>query len=78
MEASIPENKTMLHLGRACVYEFIGSCIVVTAFNYTQASYMARGFAYFVTWILAVSISGAHFNPAVSLAVYLAEGKYKR
>jgi glycerol uptake facilitator-like aquaporin len=33
---------------------------------------------YFVGWLLAVSVSGAHFNPAVSLAVYLAEGKYAR
>lgn len=27
-------------------------------------------------WILAVSISGAHFNPATTLAVYLTEGKW--
>jgi glycerol uptake facilitator-like aquaporin len=78
MEASVPEGKTFLHLARALVYEFIGSCIVVTSFNYTQASYMARAFGYFVMWVLAVSVSGAHFNPAVSLAVYIAEGKYGR
>lgn len=34
--------------------------------------------SYFAFWVLAVSISGAHFNPATSLAVYLAEGKYGR
>ena len=78
MEASVPEGKSFLHLARALVYEFIGSCIVVTAFNFTMESYMARAFGYFVCWILAVSVSGAHFNPAVSLAVYLAEGKYAR
>jgi glycerol uptake facilitator-like aquaporin len=33
---------------------------------------------YFLFWMLAVTISGAHFNPATSLAVYLAEGKYLR
>lgn len=39
---------------------------------------MGRAFAYFVGWMMAVSISGAHFNPAVSLGVYIAEGKYLR
>ena len=78
MEASIPERHTFLHLMRAAVYEFIGACIVVTAFNFTQASYFARAFSYFVTWLLAVSVSGAHFTPASSLAVYLAEGKFGR
>jgi glycerol uptake facilitator-like aquaporin len=39
---------------------------------------MGRAFAYFVGWLIAVSVSGAHFNPAVSLAVYIAEGKYSR
>ena len=76
MEASIPERHTFLHLMRAAVYEFIGACITVTAFNFTQASYFGRAMGYFVGWLLAVSVSGAHFNPAVSLAVYLAEGKY--
>lgn len=39
---------------------------------------MGRAFVYFVGWIIAVSVSGAHFNPATSLGVYLAEGKYLR
>jgi glycerol uptake facilitator-like aquaporin len=78
MEASVPERHTFLHLSRALVYEFIGTAIVVSSFNFTQASYMGRAFAYFVGWLIAVSVSGAHFNPAVSLAVYLAEGKYSR
>jgi len=78
MEASVPENKTALHLVRALVYEFVGSAVLLCAFNFTMTSYMARAFAYFVAWLMCVSVSGAHFNPAVSLAVYLAEGKYAR
>jgi glycerol uptake facilitator-like aquaporin len=39
---------------------------------------MGRGFAYFVGWMIAVAVSGAHFNPATTLAVYIAEGKYLR
>ena len=65
MEASVPEIHSGLHLFRALVMEFLGTALTVYAYNYTAASYMGRGFAYFIGWILAVSISGAHFNPAV-------------
>ena len=78
MEPSVPEIHSGLHLGRALLYEFLGTALVVYAYNYTAASYMGRGFAYFIGWILFVSVSGAHFNPAPTLAVYLAEGKYLR
>ena len=50
----------------------------VYAFNFTTGNYYARAFAYAMGWIIAVSVSGAHFNPATSLGVYLAEGKYRR
>ena len=78
MEASIPERHTFLHLARALWLEFFGAALTVVAFNFTQTSYMGRAFAYFVGWLMAVSVSGAHFNPATSLAVYIAEGKYAR
>jgi glycerol uptake facilitator-like aquaporin len=78
MEASLPEAKTGLHLFRAVLWEFFGTSMVVYSFNFAKADYMARGFTYFVGWLMAVSISGAHFNPAVTLAVYLVEGKYRR
>ena len=78
MEPSVPEVNTGLHLIRSLVYEFLGSAMVVYAFNFTAASYMGRGLSYFVGWIIAASVSGAHFNPAISLAVYLVEGKYMR
>lgn len=78
MESSVPEKNSGLHLLRASLYEFFGTAMTVYAFNFTEASYMGRGFAYFVGWIIAVSVSGAHFNPATTLAVFLAEGKYGR
>ena len=78
MESSVPEIHQGLHLGRALFFEFIGTALMVYAYNYTMASYMGRGFAYFIGWIIAVSISGAHFNPAVTLGVYLVEGKYMK
>lgn len=33
----------------------------------------ARGVAYFAMWIVAFKITGAHFNPATSLAVFICE-----
>ena len=63
---------------RSLVYEFFGSALVVYAFNFTQTSYMGRGFSYFIGWLICASVSGAHFNPATSFAVYLVEGKYMR
>ncbi len=78
MEPSVPEYNTTRHLIRSLFYEFLGSALVVYAFNFTMNDYMARGFAYFIGWIVCASVSGAHFNPATSLAVYLVEGKYLR
>lgn len=78
MEASVPEQKTTTHLIRAGFYEFCGSAVVIYAFNFTMTSYMARAFAYFFCWLIAVSVSGAHFNPATTLAVFIAEGKFGR
>jgi glycerol uptake facilitator-like aquaporin len=78
MEPSVPEIHSGLHLWRALFFEFIGTALVVYSYNYTLGSYIARGFSYFLGWMIAVSISGAHFNPATTLGVYLAEGKYGR
>lgn len=76
MESSIPETGTWKHLIRALVAEFCGGALTVYAFNFTTASYLGRAFSYFVGWLIAVSTSGAHFNPATTLGVYLSEGKY--
>ena len=78
MESSVPEINSGKHLFRALFYEFIGGAITVYAFNFTVNNFFARAFAYFAGWMMAVAISGAHFNPATTLAVFLSEGKYGR
>ena len=78
MESSVPEANAMSHLIRALVYEFFGGALTVYAFNFTGGRPLQRAFSYFVGWLIAVSVSGAHFNPATTLGVYLAEGKYMR
>jgi glycerol uptake facilitator-like aquaporin len=76
MESSVPENHKYLHLIRSLLYEFVGTWIVVYAFNFSANNYWERSFAYFTMWMLCFTVSGAHFNPAFTLGVYLAEGKY--
>ena len=65
------------------LYEFIGTAIMVYAFNSVGAVptdqkgfyVRARPFAYMIMWIIAYKVSGAHFNPATSLAVVITERK---
>ena len=68
------------------VYEFLGTMIVTLAYLMSGVGNNGQGFglqsqirgiAYVCGWIIASTISGAHFNPATSLAVYLMEGQYK-
>jgi len=76
MESSVPENHKGLHLVRALFFEFFGTMILVYSFNFSSNNYIVRATTYFSVWVLGVAISGAHFNPATTLGVYLSEGKY--
>lgn len=64
------------------LFEFLGTAFYVIAFNYSAElslnSNLVRAFAYFATWIVASTVSGAHFNPAMSLVVYFQTGEYKK
>jgi len=57
--------------------EFLGSAFIMLSFNLTMPNYMMRGFAFFICYFVGVHISGAHFNPATTLAVFIVEQKYK-
>ena len=54
----------------------MGSAIITYAYNFSLGAPIVRAFAYFIGWLIAVTISGAHFNPATTIAVYLVERKY--
>ena len=58
---------------QALFYEFLGSAIVTWAFNISDKSPQIRAVAYFIAYLLAVNVSGGHFNPATSIGVYLFE-----
>ena len=76
MQSSIPEIHSGLHLIRALFWEFVGTAAIVYSFNFSANDFWIRALTYFTMWVLAFTISGAHFNPAITLGVYLSEGKY--
>jgi glycerol uptake facilitator-like aquaporin len=79
MEYGLPDIKSSGRVyATVLFFEFIGSAVQIMAFNYSFNNYFVRAATYFFTWIIASTISGAHFNPAVSLAVYLAQRKYRK
>lgn len=69
METKIASTKGLI---KPLIYEFFGSMILTLGYFFT--SYTS---AYFVLWMICVNVSGAHFNPAISFAVYLTERKFK-
>jgi len=53
------------------LYEFIGTFCLVGVINATKGDASAIGLTLFFLLLLAGPISGAHFNPAVSIGVYI-------
>ena len=64
---------------RVLLIEALGSAVMSFAFTLSNNDDFARAVAYFMCFMCFFQISGAQFNPATSLAVYLKEslnGKY--
>ena len=57
-----------------CFYEFLGTGMLLLGYNFTSAG-LAVGLNLFVGILLANKVSGGMFNPAVTAAVYLSQGK---
>lgn len=60
--------------------EAIGTAVMTFAFTLSYYDFYAKSSAYLMCFILFFHISGAHFNPATSFAVYLKDsmsGKFK-
>ena len=57
------------------VYEAVGTMLFVYSILLTSNP-MSISFSLFASIILFGSITGGHFNPAVTLAVYIKESKY--
>ena len=64
------------HLGQGTykflfLYEFIGTAFILFALNVSGGNPVAVVFTVFAMILMAGPITGAHFNPAVSLGVLL-------
>lgn len=68
-------DKTLKDKVVICLYEFLGTAMLLLGYNFTAAG-LAVCFSLFVGILLADKISGGMFNPAVTVAVYLSNGKF--
>ena len=56
----------------ACLtYELLGTAFVTLSYSMTKQNPFFRAVAYMLCYLWAVRVSGAHFNPATTFAVYL-------
>lgn len=55
----------------ALIYELLGTALITSAYNMSFHFSYIRALAYMAGYFIAVGVSGAHFNPATSLAVYM-------
>ena len=72
------EGKNMEYFAHSLVcfmYEFLGNFVLVFAVNASLGNGPAVGLVYFFLNCLLVSITGAHFNPAVTLGVWINKEK---
>lgn len=57
-----------------CLYEMIGTAVLIGALNLSGGKAEAVSIALFCIAIFLGPVSGGHVNPAVTLAVFIAEG----
>jgi len=54
-----------------CAYELFGTAFLVYCLNLSDGNSMAIAFTLFSLMVLCGKISGAHFNPSVTIGVYI-------
>ena len=72
MEVEKSENKWIL----VPVYEMIGTALFIYCILVSHSNPLAVVVGLFTSIIIFGGITGGHFNPAVSIGVYLSNGKY--
>jgi len=58
-----------------CLYEFIGTAMLLLGYNLTTDG-VAVAFSLFVGILLAGKVSGAQFNPAITICIYVSDGSF--
>ena len=65
------QDKSRLHT--SLVFEFIGTAVITYAYTLSYFNSLVRAMAYFIVYLVAHHISGANFNPAISVACYVSD-----
>ena len=65
-----PENKLLV-----CLYEMLGTATLLIGINLTQGNNIGIGLMLVAAISMYDRVSGAHFNPAVTIGVFIKEGK---
>jgi glycerol uptake facilitator-like aquaporin len=73
MESGIIAQKSYIFLA---LYEFFGCMIALIGINCSGNSAIVCAMSIFIAATLTGRVSGGHFNGAVTLGVYLVEGKW--
>ena len=76
MEPGILRVKSVVDLFYICLFEFIGTTIVLMGINLANGRADVVIATIFTAAILTCRVSGAHFNGALSLAIYVLEAKW--
>mmetsp|Transcript_105795 Transcript_105795/g.146262 ORF Transcript_105795/g.146262 Transcript_105795/m.146262 type:complete len:102 (-) Transcript_105795:535-840(-) len=58
------------------LYEFLGTAFLLYAINLSRGNAFAIAFTVFCLLITGGKISGAHYNPSVSIGVYIQEWNF--
>ena len=73
MEVSGAENR----VGTVFIYEMFGTALFVYSIFLTNNP-ISISFSLFASILLFGAITGGHFNPAVTLGVYISEAKWQK
>lgn len=65
----VPNGKR--NMGLVLIYEFLGTMFLVYAINISQGNSIAIALMLFCWLLIGGPISGAHYNPAVTIGVYI-------
>ena len=78
MEPGIINVQSWRDLRSIMLFEFIGTTIMLMGINLSGGSPVVVVACIFTAAIMTYRVSGAHFNAALSVAIYIVEGKWKK
>ena len=70
-----PELRNYLYMA---LYEFLGIVLAIVGINCSRNDASVASLGFFVAATLTGRVSGGHFNMAITFAVYVMEGKFKK